>query len=116
MSTTTPQPEARDRLTADAHKIDGDAEYAALRRRSRIFTAVVGGLVMAWFLLLLWAVGYERNLMARTVGGHVTVGLLLAWAQVVTTLLVAVVFRRHSRKNRLVVARVLARTEKDGAA
>lgn len=115
MSTTTPEPEARNHFAAGVRRIDGDEEYTALRRRSRIFTAVVGGLVMAWLLLLLWAVGYQRDLMAHTVGGHVTVGLLLAWSQVGTTLLVAVVFSRHSRANRPVVAQVRARIEKDQA-
>lgn len=106
MSTTTPDP------VRDA---DGAEEFAALRHRSRTFTAIVGGLVMAWFLVLLLAVGYQRGLMAHTVGGHITVGLLLAWSQVVTTLIVAFVFSRRSRADRPVIARLRARVEEDQA-
>lgn len=75
-------------------------DFAALRRRSRIFTFTVGGLVLGWFLLLFVAVGYLPSLMAYTVGGHFNLGLLFAWSQVVSTVVVAVLFVRHVRANR----------------
>lgn len=90
------------------------SEFAELRRRCRVFTFTVGGLVLGWLLLLFWAVGYVPELMTFAIGGHITVGLVFAWSQVVTTLLVAALFVRHSRMNRSVVAELRRRLDERG--
>jgi uncharacterized membrane protein (DUF485 family) len=91
--------------------VHASPEFTELRRRSRAFTFAVGAFVLAWFLLLLWTVGFQPALMATDLGGHITVGLLFAWSQVITTLAVAALFVRHTRTNRALVETLRARLD-----
>lgn len=91
--------------------VHASPEFAELRRRSRTFTFTVGAFVLVWFLLLFWAVGFQPRLMATDLGGHITVGLLFAWSQVITTLAVAALFVRHTRTNRALVETLRARLD-----
>lgn len=91
------------------------AEFVRLRRRVNGFTLVVSLAVAAWFVLLLWAAGYQREFLARQVVGDVTIGMLLAWSQVLTTIAVGIVFARRSRVTDEVARAVRARVEGDGS-
>lgn len=99
------------RTSDHVREVDASPEFIELRRRSRTFTFSVGAFVLVWFLLLFWAVGFRPRLMATDLGGHITVGLLFAWSQVVTTLGVAALFVRHTRTNRALVETLRARLD-----
>lgn len=73
-------------------------EYIRVRRRARAFTFLTGALVIAWFLLLLWASGYQRDVLAIRLVGQLSLGMVFAWSQILTAVLAAVLFVRHSRR------------------
>jgi uncharacterized membrane protein (DUF485 family) len=88
-------------------------EFAELRRRSKRFTFTAGPLVLAWCLLLFWAVGYAPQLMAVRVLGPVNLGFLFVWSQVLVAVVVAVMFVRHAKANEALIAK-MRRTGAEG--
>ena len=74
-----------------------DPRYGDLRRRVRRFVALGIAWVIAWWMLLITLAGWTPGLLAEPLVGNVNVGLVLALAQLVSTLAVTQLYLRFAR-------------------
>lgn len=90
--------QAPDEPLVDLALLRTDPAFVRVRHSARRFTFLTGGLLIGWFMVLLWLSAYQRGLLAVSIAGQLTVGIVVAWSQVLTASLAAVLFVRHNKR------------------
>ena len=79
--------------------VERSPEFRALRSRYRRFIFPMGAVFMAWYLLLIYCAGWQREWMSKPVVGSITVGYVFALLQFLTTFLIAWLYTRYANRN-----------------
>jgi uncharacterized membrane protein (DUF485 family) len=85
--------------TPDFDAIHDSPEFAALRRRFRLFVFPMAALFFLWYLVYVLLAAYARDFMSQRLFGLVTVGLLLGLLQFVSTAAITVAYVRYARRH-----------------
>ena len=79
--------------------VEQSPKFRDLRSRYRRFIFPMGALFMAWYLLLIYCAGWQREWMATPVYGAITIGYIFALLQFVSTFGIAILYTRYADKN-----------------
>jgi uncharacterized membrane protein (DUF485 family) len=82
----------------DFAAIHDSPEFAALRRRYRLFVFPMAALFFLWYLTYVLLAAYARGLMSHRLFGLVTVGLVLGLLQFVSTAAITIGYVRYARR------------------
>jgi uncharacterized membrane protein (DUF485 family) len=103
MSSFTRAPETEYLVDADGEPdfaaIRRQPEFLALRRRLVRFVVPASALFLGWYLTFVLLAAYAHGFMSLRVFGSVTVGLLLGLSQFVSTVVIMILYARHSRRH-----------------
>lgn len=91
------------------------AEFAALRRRLRLFIFPMTAFFLAWYFLYVLLAAFAPQFMATKVTGSINIGLIFGLLQFVTTFAITVGYTRFANK-RLDPASSQIREQIEGAA
>jgi uncharacterized membrane protein (DUF485 family) len=94
----TSEPAAGRPGSPDFAAIHDSPEFAALRRRFRLFVFPVAALFILWYLTYVLLAAYARDLMSHRLFGLVTVGLVLGLLQFVSTAAITLAYVRFARR------------------
>jgi uncharacterized membrane protein (DUF485 family) len=83
----------------DFAAIHDSPEFAALRRRFRLFAFPMAALFFLWYLTYVLLAAFAHDLMSHRVYGLVTVGLLLGLLQFVSTAAITIGYVRYARRH-----------------
>jgi len=83
----------------DFAAIHDSPEFAALRRRFRLFVLPMAALFFLWYLTYVLLAAFAHDLMSQRVYGQVTVGLLLGLLQFVSTAAITIAYVRYARRH-----------------
>jgi uncharacterized membrane protein (DUF485 family) len=83
----------------DFAAIHDSPEFAALRRRFRLFVFPMSALFFLWYLTYVLLAAYARGLMSHRLYGLVTVGLVLGLLQFVSTVAITYGYVRYARRH-----------------
>jgi len=83
----------------DFAAIHDSPEFAALRRRFRLFVFPMAALFFLWYLTYVLLAAFARDFMSERVYGQVTVGLLLGLLQFVSTAAITIAYVRYARRH-----------------
>ncbi|OLF04922.1 hypothetical protein BLA60_38820 [Actinophytocola xinjiangensis] len=78
--------------------IQESAEFAALRRRFRLFVFPVSALFFLWYLTYVLLAAFARDFMSHQLFGSINVGLALGVLQFVTTVAITFGYVRYARR------------------
>lgn len=78
--------------------IQESAEFAALRRRFRLFVFPVSALFFLWYMTYVFLAAFARDFMSLRLIGSVNVGLALGVLQFVTTVAITFGYVRYARR------------------
>jgi uncharacterized membrane protein (DUF485 family) len=94
------QPAARRTISTepDFAAIHNSTEFAALRRRLRVFIFPMGGLFLAWYFSYVLLSAYAPLFMSEKVFGAVNMGLILGLLQFLSTAIITLLYVRYARK------------------
>ena len=84
------------RPEADIEAVARSDAFARLTARRTRFTAIAGGLFLAYFLTVLLLSGYARSFMGERIWSGLTVGYLLAALVIVAVWVLAFAYLRFS--------------------
>jgi len=99
----------------DFDAIHDSPEFAALRRRFRLFVFPMAALFFLWYLTYVLLAAYARGFMSHRLVGLVTVGLVLGLLQFVSTAAITFGYVRYARRHldpRVEAIRVAAGVDK----
>lgn len=82
----------------DFAAIHDSPEFAALRRRYRLFVFPMAALFFVWYLTYVLLAAYAHGFMSHRLVGLVTVGLVLGLLQFVSTVAIAMAYVRYARR------------------
>ena len=82
----------------DFTAIHDSPEFAALRRRYRLFVFPMAALFFLWYLTYVLLAAYARGFMSHRLFGLVTVGLVLGLLQFVSTAAITIGYVRYARR------------------
>jgi uncharacterized membrane protein (DUF485 family) len=74
--------------------VERSDRFRHLRTRYRAFIFPMGALFMGWYLVFIYAAGWQREWMATPIAGSITIGYVFALLQFVTTFLIAFAYTR----------------------
>lgn len=94
----TSQPSTSDPDAPDFVAIHDSPEFAALRRRYRLFVFPMTALFFLWYLTYVLLAAYARGLMSHRLFGLVTVALVLGLLQFVSTAVITFGYVRFARR------------------
>jgi cation/acetate symporter len=81
--------------------VERSDRFRHLRTRYRAFIFPMGALFMAWYLVFIYAAGWQREWMATPIAGSITIGYVFALLQFLTTFLIAFAYTRQERRRLL---------------
>jgi uncharacterized membrane protein (DUF485 family) len=76
--------------------VERSDRFQHLRSRYRRFIFPMGAAFMAWYLLLIYCAGWQREWMSQPVWGAITVGYVFALLQFVSTFAIAFAYTRYA--------------------
>jgi uncharacterized membrane protein (DUF485 family) len=85
--------------TPDFAAIHDSPEFAALRRRFRLFVFPMAALFFLWYLTYVLLAAYAHGFMSHRLFGLVTVGLVFGLLQFVSTAAITIGYVRYARRN-----------------
>lgn len=94
----TSQPTTQDTGAPDFAAIHDSPEFAALRRRYRLFVFPMSALFFLWYLTYVLLAAYAHDFMSHRLFGLVTVGLVFGLLQFVSTVAITVAYVRYARR------------------
>jgi uncharacterized membrane protein (DUF485 family) len=97
--TSEPAPSPAPTGEPDFAAIHDSPEFAALRRRFRLFVFPVAALFFLWYLTYVLLAAFARDFMSERVFGQVTVGLVLGLLQFVSTAVITIAYVRYARRH-----------------
>ena len=80
-------------------EVEQSAEFVELRRRFRSFAFPMTVAFLVWYLVYVLLSVYAVDWMSIKVIGNITTGLLISFAQFVTTFLITWLYIRHANRN-----------------
>ncbi|MCQ4040506.1 DUF485 domain-containing protein [Streptantibioticus rubrisoli] len=83
---------------ADPSAIQQSPEFVLLRRRLRLFVFPVSLAFFCWYMAFAVLSAYDRGFMKHKVTGEINMGTLFGLLQFVTTLVIALSYRRFADK------------------
>ncbi len=97
--TATPQSPSSSSTSDDPYLVvERSQKFQHLRTRYRAFIFPMGALFMAWYLLLIYCAGWQREFMGTEVVGAITVGYIFALLQFGTTFAIAIAYTKWADK------------------
>jgi uncharacterized membrane protein (DUF485 family) len=98
-TTATPTSQPGSSPTDDPYLVVEKSEkFQHLRHRYRAFIFPMGVLFMAWYLLLIYCAGWQREFMGTKLAGAITVGYVFALLQFVSTFAIAITYTKWADK------------------
>lgn len=97
--TSEPAPPPAPTGEPDFAAIHDSPEFAALRRRFRLFVFPMAALFFLWYLTYVLLAAFARDFMSERVFGQVTVGLVLGLLQFVSTAAITIAYVRYARRH-----------------
>jgi uncharacterized membrane protein (DUF485 family) len=94
----TSEPATSDSGAPDFAAIHDSPEFAALRRRYRMFVFPMTALFFCWYLTYVLLAAFARGFMSHRLFGLVTVGLVLGLLQFVSTAAITIGYVRYARR------------------
>jgi len=82
----------------DFSAIRDNPDFIRVRRRLIRFTVPAIALFLGWYMTYVLLAAYAHGFMSIRVAGSVTVGLLLGLSQIVTTVVIMLVYLRFARR------------------
>ncbi|WP_241777916.1 DUF485 domain-containing protein [Streptomyces sp. CT34] len=83
---------------ADPSAIQQSPEFVLLRRRLRLFVFPMSAAFFCWYMAFAVLSAYDRGFMKHKVAGEVNMGTLFGLLQFVTTIVIALTYRRFAGK------------------